>query len=195
MSNPLADAMYDHDDLQGQARARQEQDEANQQQPTYYNVAGTRGSMTPSSTELQKQITNMLESQGHGDLIARVRGVYDDSQELSRAIDEYFKSQGLQKIRIGSAEALVKIDEKKLTVISLLNEQPGNGDFQKLMDDLEGRGKPVVIEELWNKDLRQHLIERPSYRPTRKNGNKRLIYKGVNQKKLGLGIDPKGEVL
>lgn len=33
MSSPLAEAMYDHDDVQGQAVSRQEQDELNQQQP------------------------------------------------------------------------------------------------------------------------------------------------------------------
>lgn len=33
MSHPLADAMYDHDNIQGQLLGRQEQDHLNQVQP------------------------------------------------------------------------------------------------------------------------------------------------------------------
>ncbi len=127
------------------------------------------------SDKLKAELLDMLKAQGHGELVDKIGEIYDDPQDFHSDADAYFAEQGLEKIREGAAEALVQIDKKKVTVIALLNQEPGNGDFQKLMDTLEGFKKAVIIEEIWNPGLRQHLIEKRGYKPTASNGHKRVF--------------------
>lgn len=77
----------------------------------------------------------------------------------------------------GTCHGMGTETDKLLTIIALLNDTPGNGDFAKLMDILESRGKPVIIEEIWNRRLYKHLIRKRGYAPTAKYGRKRVIKK------------------
>lgn len=79
------------------------------------------------------------------------------------------------KLQVGTCHGLVDLQGSIVRLIAVANDEPHNGDFQKFMDNLEHRGKNIVVEELWNKNLRRHLIEKRGYKPCKKNGNKRVI--------------------
>lgn len=69
-------------------------------------------------------------------------------------------------VDMGTANALVDYGDTT-TVIGLSNLKPGNGDFGRLMDYLEGEAesqhKTVEIVEIWNKRLKEHFIAKRGY--------------------------------
>lgn len=89
----------------------------------------------------------------------------------------FLKANGFTDIEVGTAKAGVIETDTVITIISVVNREPHNGDFQRLMDRIESLGKVVIVEALWNKQLRHYLILKRGYKACSKNGKKRVIKK------------------
>lgn len=59
--------------------------------------------------------------------------------------------------------------DQVLTIVAIVNESPGNGDFPKCLDALESVAKertcPVRVAAVWNRALLRHLVSKRGYRP------------------------------
>jgi hypothetical protein len=73
-----------------------------------------------------------------------------------------------QIIKFGEVHGLINADDRRLQVIAIANEQPGNGDFGRAMDALEaaarGRRLAVEVTAIFNPRLRLHLALKRGYR-------------------------------
>jgi hypothetical protein len=97
-----------------------------------------------------------------------------DVKEFPWALSDVLGEQ-LTELHVGTCHGLIDQSGKAIKIIAIMNDEPHNGNFQDFMDNVEGRGKAVVVVEIWNKHLRQHLLKVRGYRPCKKNGHKRVV--------------------
>lgn len=123
MTHPLADAMYDHDDIQGQAQARQEQDELNQQQPI----------PTPIPKDTVEEVLSQLEA----DILQIVGDEFAPKQEngsperkrLLGLISETYKAK---------AEAAAKIERMLVEArVEELERWKSLAAYEKIHEELD----------------------------------------------------------
>jgi hypothetical protein len=70
--------------------------------------------------------------------------------------------------QFGQCHGLIQADDRRLQIIALANEAPGNGDFSRAMDALEDAAKrrqlAVEVAAIFNARLRIHLALKRGYR-------------------------------
>lgn len=70
--------------------------------------------------------------------------------------------------KIGTCHGQYMCDEEgNYCVINIINEEKGNGHFEDFLEwfsqSAKRDGKKLRIVELWNKDLKKHLIEKRGF--------------------------------
>jgi hypothetical protein len=72
-----------------------------------------------------------------------------------------------KKFRIGSCEGLWGCSDKEYIILAVINNTPGNGHFQDVLDWFRQScvrdKKNLKISEVWNKRLLNHLITKKRF--------------------------------
>jgi hypothetical protein len=73
------------------------------------------------------------------------------------------------KFRIGTCEGLWSATETTFDILAITNSQPGNGHFEDVLQWFEHAckrdKKNLRILEVWNKELKMHLIKKRGFNP------------------------------
>lgn len=103
---------------------------------------------------------------------------YDAPDEGSIIIEMLFPSRifknttPYRRYKIGTCHGLWNCADKCYNILAVMNEEPGNGHFTDVLEIFENSaqrdGMSVLIQEVWNKDLEKHLVEKKGYKKIRK---------------------------
>ena len=76
------------------------------------------------------------------------------------------------EVEIGTCFAVVEYGTELNTLLFIENDEPGNGDFKRMMDYLEWESNEAAVSieviEIWNKNLEKHLINKRGYKKSKK---------------------------
>ena len=68
-----------------------------------------------------------------------------------------------------------------LTIIAIVNDEPGNGQFATVMDTMEKAaheaGLPMIVGSIWNERLRRHLLTKRGYEQVKMPGTSDAVIK------------------
>lgn len=83
-------------------------------------------------------------------------------------------------IRFGTITALIEYNDDQNILVFVANNKKGNGHFSLFMDYIEQEAKdaskPLVIAELWNHDLKKHLLTVRGYKKRKQHHNDVIKY-------------------
>ena len=69
--------------------------------------------------------------------------------------------------RVGTCHGNYTWDKKSYIIITIINEQKGNGHLQDVFDWFENSckrdGKTLKVAEIWNENFKKHLIEKRGF--------------------------------
>lgn len=72
------------------------------------------------------------------------------------------------KFRVGTCEGLWRSTKTSYDILAITNNVPGNGHFNDVLQWFEASckrdKKDFVIQELWNKDLKEHLLKKRGFK-------------------------------
>jgi len=78
-----------------------------------------------------------------------------------------FNTEGWQLFKIGTCNGQWIATADSYDILSVINEQPGNGHFEDVLQWFENSckrdGKAFRILEVWNKRLAIHLVEKRGF--------------------------------
>jgi hypothetical protein len=102
--------------------------------------------------------------------------MFKSSHNLFFEDAEWDRSRLFRCFRIGTCEGLWNSDGKYYQILSVVNNDPGNGHFEDVLEWFEQscrRDKmSLKILEIMNKDFKKHLIEKRNFTDI---GNDNLI--------------------
>lgn len=74
-----------------------------------------------------------------------------------------------QRFRIGTVTGLWGSNDQAYLILALQNDNPGNGHLEDLFDwfyqSCRRDQKDLIIQEVWNAGLREHLIKKRGFKP------------------------------
>lgn len=75
--------------------------------------------------------------------------------------------------RIGTVEGQWTSWDRAYLILSVFNDEPGNGHFEDVLDwfyhSCRRDGKDLIIQQVWNKRFKKHLIEKRGFKPRGKD--------------------------
>lgn len=90
------------------------------------------------------------------------------SDPLTNAINNKFGENYL-RFRVGTCNGVFSYDRKNYLILTINNEEPGNGHFDDVMEWFEQScvrdKKDLIIQELFNSHLKAHLIRKRGFEP------------------------------
>ena len=76
--------------------------------------------------------------------------------------------EGFMRFRIGTCEGLWRHTDKHYEILAVMNDKPGNGHFEDVLQWFEHSCKrdkrKLKISEVWNKAFKKHLIKKRGFR-------------------------------
>lgn len=73
-----------------------------------------------------------------------------------------FNDEGWLLFKVGTCHGQWRSTESAYEILSVINDEPGNGDFNTTLEyfyiSCRRDKKDLVIRELWNKELKEHLL-------------------------------------
>ena len=88
---------------------------------------------------------------------------------LAKAIlGNLFNREGWQIFRIGTVEGQWRSTETAYEILSITNNEPGNGHLDDVFEWFEYSckrdGKDLIIREFWNNDFKEHCIKKRGFK-------------------------------
>jgi hypothetical protein len=69
----------------------------------------------------------------------------------------------------GHVHGILACGSGVLTIVAIVNDEPGNGEFAKVMGMFESVAEnwpcPLRVGAIWNRDLKRHLLKKRGYQP------------------------------
>lgn len=94
---------------------------------------------------------------------------FSTTHNLDFEVAEWPHHPAYKRFRVGTVEGLWGSEEEAFVILALFNDQPGNGHFDDTLEWFEyscrREAKDLMVIELWNRDLRRHLIQKRGFRP------------------------------
>lgn len=82
---------------------------------------------------------------------------------------EWPRDKRVMEFKVGTCHGQYAIVDKKLTIISIINDTPGNGHLEDVFEWFEfaakAQGVDLMIAEFMNDRFKKHCIEKRGYRP------------------------------
>lgn len=93
---------------------------------------------------------------------------FTSTHNLDFEIGDWAFSKDWQRFRVGTVTGLFGGDEDCFIILALDNSDPGNGHFTDVLEWFQHScrrdAKDLKVIELWNKDLKRHLIEEQGFK-------------------------------
>lgn len=79
-----------------------------------------------------------------------------------------FNDQGWLLFRVGTCHGQWRSTDTAYEILSVINNLPGNGDFKTTLNyfyrSCKRDKKDLVIREVWNKELKEHLVNKKGFK-------------------------------
>ena len=74
--------------------------------------------------------------------------------------------------KVGTCHGLYTCSDKSFKILAIMNNQPGNGHLDDVLEHFEHSAKKygysLLIEEVWNKNFERHLITKRGFKKIKK---------------------------
>lgn len=88
---------------------------------------------------------------------------------LSALWNHPLNTEGWQLFQVGTCHGQWRATAAAYEILSILNHYPGNGDFDIALEyfhiSCERDHRNLLIREVWNKDLKKHLLDKRGFVP------------------------------
>ncbi len=87
---------------------------------------------------------------------------------FDQLLSDFKPIENYKQFHVGTVHGLFAQEEKKIKILAIMNDEPGNGHFEDTMQWFEHMATqdkcPILMQEVWNEALEKHLIKKRDYK-------------------------------